>query len=88
MFGLMAKEWENLSSKEKAKFDKDASVDQQRYERELADLIKNGFFIYEKDGKSSADVQKKIKKAKKNEEEDEEAKVPKEKIEKVKRKKD
>ena len=49
----------------------------------MAELIKNGFFIYEKDGKSSADVQKKIKKEKKKEEAADEK--PKEKIEKVKR---
>jgi hypothetical protein len=49
----------------------------------MAQLIKDGFFIYEKDGTSSADVAKKIKKEKKKEEEPD-AK-PKEKIEKVKR---
>ena len=49
----------------------------------MAQLLKDGFFIYEKDGKSSADVAKKIKKEKKKEEDAEEK--PKEKIEKVKR---
>ena len=83
IFGLLSKEWEKLSEKEKKKYEKEVEADQKRFDREMAELIKNGFFIYEKDGKSSADVQKKIKKEKKKEEAADEK--PKEKIEKVKR---
>ena len=86
MFGLMSKEWEKLSDKQKAVYEKEVKSDQERYEREYAELVKNGFFIYEKDGTSSADVQEKLRKAKAKKEEAE--KPPKEKIEKVKRKKD
>ena len=85
MFGILSKEWDKLSDKDKKKYEKEVEADTARFDREMAELIKNGFFIYEKDGKSSADVQKKIKKDKKKEEDAD--KTPEEKVEKVKRKK-
>lgn len=80
-----AEEFGILTAKEKKPFEDMVAKDQQRFQRELDELIEKGFFIYEKDGKSSADVAKKIKKEKKKEED---AEAPKEeKIEKVKREK-
>ena len=78
-------QWNNLSAKDRKPYEEMVAKDQQRYQRELDELIEKGFFIYEKDGKSSADVQKKIKKDKKKEDEAESPKE--EKIEKVKREK-
>jgi hypothetical protein len=85
--GLTSVEFKKLTPKEQKKYEDLAAKDIARFDREFKELSDKGFFIYEKDGKSSADVQAKNMKKKKKEQEAENE-LKEEKIEKVKRKKE
>lgn len=60
----LAKEWEKLSDKQRAKYSKMQEADVARFDREMNQLLMQGFFINEKGAKS---VNKKIKDDKKDE---------------------
>ena len=75
-------EWAKMTEKDKKPYEKIHEADQKRYQKELAQLIKEGYFV-NSDGVKSSDIEKKLKKEKKKENAD-----PEEKVEKIKRKKD
>ena len=57
--------WTSLSEEERQKYEVMASNDKDRYQKELKDLITQGYFIMA-DGSKSSDHQAKAKKSKKN----------------------
>lgn len=83
--GFAGKEWATYSDKMKQPYEDEHLKDQKRHEKEMAHLIKHGWFTNE-EGVKSTDIEKKIKKEKMKKDDDE--KPAKEKVEKIKRKKD
>lgn len=57
--------WTNLNEEDRAKYEVMASNDKDRYQKELKDLITQGYFIMA-DGSKSSEHQAKVKKSKKN----------------------
>jgi len=56
--------WINVNDQERSKYEVMAEDDKDRYQRELKDLITQGYFIMA-DGSKSSDHQAKVKKSKK-----------------------
>jgi hypothetical protein len=83
--GLCATEFKNLSDKERKQYEAIAEKDKARYEKELAHLVKHGYFV-NAEGQNSSEIEKKVKKQKAKDAK--ETEVPPEKIEKAKRKKE
>lgn len=60
----IAANWNAFSEKQKQKYDEFSKKDNERYQNQLTDLRKKGFFMTD-DGKKSSDLPKKIIKARK-----------------------
>lgn len=69
---LAGDKWNNLSEEEKMPYEKLAQKDKTRYETQMAEWKKKGYYIMEDGTKSNKDVPKNKKKSKANAESDEE----------------